>query len=205
MKQFLRFFFICFSAAGVQVSLAQYPPGAYEPNILGLPAVPQSKTPVSANTSAKPSAPTAAAREVTNARNAISGEMSVEHGVQDGAGRLIYTTKASFGTTALKNEALAAGRLVQEEFAKKSCSKPCTPIKTDPPQILPDGRLQFALALKPLYRHLTQAQYFAAMQGAPLVLSAEQTTPLGSVATNKAATSLAPTPVITASTTSAAP
>jgi hypothetical protein len=45
-----------------------------------------------------------------------------------------------------------------------------------PPKVLPSGQLEFELVFRPLYQHLTQAQYVAALQGQPLALTPAQIT-----------------------------
>lgn len=149
---------------------------AQEANVLGLPAVPQPKPgsqPVGPAGSA--SAPKSAG--VTPAsRDALAGEMGLQHSALNGVGRLILTTKATFATAGAKSGAIDAARSVQRDLAQ-SCGKQCKPMKMSAPKILPSGQLEFELAFAPLHQHLNQAQFLAALQSRPLNLTPAQLTP----------------------------
>jgi hypothetical protein len=146
-----------------------------EPNVLGLPVVPQPK-PGSApaavpaaktNTAPAPTPPTDADR------SAIAGQLGIQHGIQNGVARLLFTTQASFTTAGQRSNAVDAARAVQRDLGK-SCANQCKPEKMATPQILPSGQLQFELLFKPLHQHLNQTQFVAALQSRPFNLTPEQ-------------------------------
>ncbi len=170
-----------------------------EANILGLPAVPQPKpgSPAAAAATAaaasKPSSSAPVAPAVS--REAISGELGIQHGVQNGIGNLQFTTKSTFTTPDQRNAAINAAKAVQQDLSK-ACGTQCKPQKMPTPQILPTGQLQFSLIMKPLYQHLNQTQFVAALQGVPLNLTAAQiTAPIATPAANSSA-SETPTPAM---------
>lgn len=144
---------------------------AQEANILGLPAIPQPK-PGSAAPQAAGANAAAAAR---SARDALSGEIGLQHSALAGVGRLIITTRATYTTTSAKSSALEAARSVQRDLSK-SCGKQCKPEKMAAPKILPGGQLEFELAFKPLHQHLTQPQFMALLRSEPLNLTVAQLT-----------------------------
>jgi hypothetical protein len=155
--------------------ISHLPAGAQEANILGLPAVPQPKP-------GSPSAAAAANKPATSAplapainRAAISGELGIQHGIQNGVGSLQFTTKAIFNTPDQRATAVNTARAVQQELSK-ACGTQCKPQKMPTPIILPTGQLQFTLSIKPLYQHLNQTQFVAALQGVPLNLTPAQIT-----------------------------
>lgn len=145
---------------------------AQEANVLGLPAVPQNKNATNASGGAGGKAPPVAA----NPRDLLAGELGLQHSALDGLGRLIVTTKATFATAGAKSSATDAARQVQRELSA-ACGKQCKPEKMPAPIILPSGQLQFELAFRPLYQHLSQAQFIAAIQSKPLNLTAAQMSP----------------------------
>jgi hypothetical protein len=104
------------------------------------------------------------------------------------------TTKASFATAGAKSGAIDAARAVQRELGA-ACGKQCKPEKMAAPKILSSGQLEFELAFRPLYQHLTQAQFVAALQSKPLNLTPAQIT----------APVQAPAPVSVSVTTSGTP
>ncbi len=151
--------------------------------MLGLPAIPQPKpgSPAPGAATGKVSAAAAAPAQVN--RDALKGEMGLQHSALDGLGRLIITTRASFDTSGAKSSAIDAARSVQRDLSK-SCGKQCKPEKMSAPKILPSGQLEYELAFRPLYQHLNQAQFLAALQSLPLNLTPAQITPpAGSVPT----------------------
>jgi hypothetical protein len=156
--------------------VSSFPTWAQEANILGLPAVPQPKpgSPAAAAAANKPatSAPLAPAVD----RTAISGELGIQHGIQNGIGSVQFTTKATFITPDQRTTAVNTAKAVQQELSK-ACGTQCKPQKMPTPIILPTGQLQFTLSIKPLYQHLNQTQFVAALQGVPLNLSKEQMAP----------------------------
>jgi hypothetical protein len=161
---------------------------AQEGNVLGLPAIPQPKPGAAA------SAPKAASSAVPNPqvnRDAVlAGELGLQHSAIGGLGRLAITTRSTFATAGAKSDAIEAAKSVQRDLAK-ACGKQCKPEKMATPKILPSGQLEFDLAFRPLYQHLNQTQFMAALQSKPLNLTPEQlaapapaaTVTLGSTAT----------------------
>lgn len=147
-----------------------------EANVLGLPAVPQAKPGAAASATSAASAPKTpgGAPSATPAnRDALAGEMSLQHSALNGLGRLIMTTKTSFATAGAKSGAIDAARAVQRELGV-ACGKQCKPEKMAAPKILASGQLEFELAFRPLYQHLSQAQFIAALQSKPLNLMPAQ-------------------------------
>jgi hypothetical protein len=150
---------------------------AQEANVLGLPAIPQPK-PGSAPTTGttKPGSGASAAKGVSQPsvnRDAISGELGLQHSAREGVGRLIVTTRTVFTTAGARSVAVDSGKLVQRELAN-ACGKQCQPQKMIAPKILSSGQLEFELVFAPLYQNLNQAQFLAAIQGRPLNLTPAQ-------------------------------
>lgn len=179
--------------AGLMFLFAAFPTFAQESNVLGLPPIPQPKPGAAGALPSNPSAkaPTPAGARTT--RDAITGEMGLQHSALNGTGRLIATTRATFTTAGARGTAIETALLVQRELSQ-ACGKQCKPLKMPPPKILSTGQLEFELAFAPLHQHLTQAQFLAALQGKPLNLSPEQLTA-------PAATSASPTTMPTATVT----
>ena len=162
----------------LSLSLLASPAFAQEANVLGLPAIPQAKpgaavSPAGAASGAKP-APAGSAATPAN-RDALAGEMGIQHSALDGQGRIILTTRASFATAGARSNAIDAARAVQSDL-DKACGKQCKPQKIGTPKILPSGQLEFELSFRPLYQHLNQAQFLAALQSRPLNLTPAQIT-----------------------------
>lgn len=156
---------------------------AQEANVLGLPAIPQPKpgqTPA-ANiapgtvSQSKGKTSTSSGVQVQATRAPIAGELGIQHSARDGVGRIIVTTRSTFGTAAARDTALDAGRLVQREIAQ-ACGKQCRPEKMSAPKILSSGQLEFEIVFRPLYQHLQQTQMLAAIQGQPMNLTPAQLT-----------------------------
>jgi hypothetical protein len=151
---------------------------AQEANVLGLPAVPQPKPGSAAAAgspaAAKPAAAPASSPAIAN-RELLAGEVGIQHSALGGIGRIVLTTRTSFGTAGTAGNAIAAARLVQKELAL-ACGQQCKPQKMAAPKILSSGQLEFELVFSPLHQHLNQAQFLAALQGKPLNLTAAQLT-----------------------------
>jgi hypothetical protein len=157
--------------------LAAAPASAQEANVLGLPAIPQPKPGSSAAAaSAAAKSGTAAPTAAPPSRQALAGELGLQHSTINGVGRLVVTTRATFATAGAKSNAVDAARDVQKEVGK-ACGRQCKPEKMKPPTILPTGQLEFELAFSPLHQHLNQAQFLAILQSQPLNLTAAQRTP----------------------------
>ena len=112
---------------------------AQEANVLGLSAIPQPK-PGSAPpagvgaTAAKGAVATAANRD------AIGGELGLQHSAREGVGRLVVTTRTPFTTAGARSTALDSAKLVQKELAL-ACGKQCKPVAMPTPKILSSGQL----------------------------------------------------------------
>ena len=145
---------------------------AQEANVLGLPAIPQPKPGASVATPGAGTKPITAPAQRGN-REAISGELGLQHSALNGTGRLIATTRNTFSTAGARSNALETALLVQRELAQ-ACAKQCKPVKMAVPKILSSGQLEFELAFAPLHQHLSQAQFLAALQGKPLNLTPAQ-------------------------------
>jgi hypothetical protein len=148
---------------------------AQEANILGLPAIPQPKPGAVANPAPAASGAKTPAGTPTN-RDILAGEMGLQHSAISGTGRMIITTRATFGTAGAKSSAIDAARAVQRDLVL-SCAKQCKPLKMSNPKILPSGQMEFELAFAPLHQHLNQAQFLAALQSKPFNLTPAQLSP----------------------------
>ena len=145
---------------------------AQEANVLGLPAIPQPKPGMPAN----PAVAASGAKPAPSAypmRDMLAGEMGLQHSALNGIGRMIVTTKAVFSKPEERTSALDAARSVQRELSS-SCLKQCQPQKMTAPKILASGQMEFELVFRPLYQHLNQVQFVAALQSKPLNLTAAQ-------------------------------
>lgn len=148
---------------------------AQEANVLGLPAVPQPKAGASAASPAKSASAPKAISDSPPSRDILAGELGLQHSAINGLGRLVVTTRATFATAGAQSNALDAARSVQRDLVK-ACGKQCKPEKMAAPKILPSGQLEFDIAFRPLYQHLNQAQFIAALQSKPLNLTPAQIT-----------------------------
>ncbi len=174
---------------------------AQEANVLGLPAVPQPKPGSSAALAAAAASAAALAKPPAGTpanRDAIGGELGLQHSALDGLGRLVITTRNTFATAGAKSNAIDTARSVQRDLAQ-ACAKQCKPEKMAAPKILSSGQLEFDLVFRPLYQHLTQAQFVAALQSKPLNLTPAQLAPPAAPAPLAANTA---SPAIAATTTS---
>jgi hypothetical protein len=158
-------------AAAVQLALLATSAFAQDANILGLPAIPQPKPGSPATTASSANAKTPTPMPVN--RDILAGELGIQHSALDGLGRIVITTRSTFPTPAAASNAIQVARTVQREMAQV-CGKQCTPQKMAAPKILSSGQLEFDLAFRPLYQHLSQAQFIAAIQGKPLNLTPAQ-------------------------------
>lgn len=149
---------------------------AQEPNILGLPAVPQAKPGQAAPAAPKPSASSKSSNEATIDREVLAGEMGIQHSALNGLGRIVLTTKTVFTTPGARESAMTAAQTVQRDLVK-ACAKQCKPEKMAAPKFLSTGQLEFDLSFRPLHQHLSQAQFLAALQSRPLNLTPAQLTP----------------------------
>jgi hypothetical protein len=86
---------------------------------------------------------------------------------------LVFTTRTTFSTPGAQSSAIEAARAVQRDLAI-ACAKQCKPVKMGAPKILAGGQLEFDVAFAPLYQHLNQAQFLAALQSKPLNLTPAQ-------------------------------
>ncbi len=154
---------------------------AQEANILGLPAIPQPKPGSKPPTAATPASAVSAAGKANSQsappvnRNALAGELGLQHSARDGVGRIVFTTKTAFQTAGTRGEAIEAAKSVQQALSN-SCLKQCKPLKMAEPKILASGQLEFTVAFQPLYQTLSQGQFMAVLQSRPLELTVAQLT-----------------------------
>ncbi len=176
------------------------PAHAQESNVLGLPAVPQPRPGAAGgptNPASTAKTPTGSTPSPTPSRDALAGEMGLQHSALNGLGRLVVTTRATYATAGAKSNAIDAARSVQRELGK-SCLKQCQPQKMAAPKILASGQLEYELVFRPLHQHLNQAQFLAVLQSRPLNLTPAQLAP-PAVATQAPTQALtAPAPAISA-------
>jgi hypothetical protein len=125
-------------------------------------------------------------------RDILAGELGIQHSALDGLGRIVITTRSTFTTPAAASNAIQVARTVQREMAQV-CGKQCTPQKMAAPKILSSGQLEFDLAFRPLYQHLSQAQFIAAIQGKPLNLTPAQLAAPASIPSTIPTTSMSST------------
>jgi hypothetical protein len=163
----------------------------HEPNILGLPPIPQQRAPVAApslpaGVSASLKTPagkvpvtSTVAQQPTpmdDPRNFISGAMGIQHSAREGIGRMIATTHASFATPADRERAIKGAEAMQRGV-KDACGKDCSPLPMSKPSITPEGKVMVEFVFKPLHAHLSNQQMIALMQGKPLQMTDAQRKP----------------------------
>jgi hypothetical protein len=152
-----------------------------EPNVLGLPVVPQAPaasmpSPPAVGTSAarKPAsgASSAVAPPLTDSqiKSVISGGITMASSYAQRTATVRVTTNNIYQTEEQRKTAISAGRLVQRDL-RISCGKQCKPAANMPaPKILPDGKLQFELVIDDYPRVLTQDDMIAMVMGNPLAM-----------------------------------
>lgn len=172
-----------------------------QPNVLGLPAVPQTPSasvpaPAAAASAArKPVSGVAAPLSDSQIKSVISGGVTMASSYVQRTATVRVTTNNIYQTEEQRKTAISAGRLVQRDL-RISCGKQCKPAANMPaPKILPDGKLQFDLVIDDYPRVLTQDDMIAMVLGNPLAVL-PKTAPAS-------APSVPPTPTQTAPTSAA--
>jgi hypothetical protein len=164
-----------------------------QPNVLGLPAVPQ--TPAAsapapgASAARKPASGVAPPLSDSQIKSVISGGVTMASSYVQRTATVRVTTNNIYQTEEQRKTAISAGRLVQRDL-RISCGKQCKPAANMPaPKILPDGKLQFDMVIDDYPRMLTQDDMIAMVLGNPLAVQ-----PMAAPASAPAAPA-APTPV----------
>lgn len=161
------------SIVAAAASSLQAQPG-YEPNVLGLPAVPQTKpgagvpAPIAAQTAVAPP---------PDIRSFITGPMSIQHSAVGGVGRIAAVSQAIYKTSADRQMAIKAGEAMQSGV-RAACGKQCQPLPMTKPYMTREGQVHIDIAFKPLYANLNHEQMVLLLQGKPVQLSQAQRTVL---------------------------
>jgi hypothetical protein len=151
-----------------------------EPNVLGLPAVPQTSAASAPNPAVSASAvrKTASGASPASAvplsdsqiKSVISGGVTMASSYLQRTATVRVTTNNIYQTEEQRKTAISAGRLVQRDL-RISCGKQCKPAANMPvPKILPDGKLQFDMVIEDYPRVLTQDDMIAMVLGNPLAV-----------------------------------
>lgn len=100
-------------------------------------------------------APTGGVANVNDgqAKSAINGGVTMSSSYVDTRAVVVVTTNAQFTTPDAQKSALLAAQLIQRDLYL-SCGRQCKPAAMDKAKILPDGKLQFPLAVDGLGRVL---------------------------------------------------
>jgi hypothetical protein len=138
-------------------------------NVLGLPAVPQ-KAPA-ATPAASPAASAATPQQRDEqAKSVLSGGVTLASNYDGRTVSVVVTTNNTYTTEEQRKAAFKAARLVQRDV-KVSCAKQCKAATNMPaPQILPEGKLQFAMVVNDYPRALSNEDMVALLLGKPLAV-----------------------------------
>jgi hypothetical protein len=164
-----RLFYLCMLSACTAL------PAYAQPNVLGLPAVPQGPgAPVAAPTPASSGArkagiPASLPFQIADqqAKSVLSGGISLASSYVGRQATVRATTNAVFNTPEQRTAAINAARLVQRDVAL-ACAKQCTTAPMPPGKILPDGKLQFEMVINEYPRPLSNDDMVAMLMGQPL-------------------------------------
>jgi hypothetical protein len=165
-----------------------------QPNILGLPAVPQ--TPVQSAAQPAASAPGAAAKNAKQSASAaravasgakpsaalpqegvssaedksvLSGGVTMASSYEGKIATVRVTTNNVYQGEVYRSQAIKAAKLVQRDLVT-SCAWQCKPAPMPAPQILADGKLQFVMAIDNYPRVLSYDDMITMMMGQPLAV-----------------------------------
>lgn len=157
-----------------------------QPNVLGLPAVPQTPLPESppAGGAASPKAGASAAQpQVSDSdmKAVLNGGVTMASSYTSTLATVRVTTHTLYQGDALRKQALSAARLVQRDL-RLACGKQCKPSSMGAPKLLPDGKLQFDLVIDGLPRALNNDDMMNLLLGRPLVVAAATAKPSPQVA-----------------------
>ncbi len=151
-------------------------PAYAQPNVLGLPAVPQATgapvatAPVVATSGARTGAkPASLPSQIVyqQAKSVLSGGINLVASYIDRQATVRAATNAVFNTPERRTAAINAARLVQRDVAL-ACLKQCKAAPMSPGKILPDGKLQFDMVINEYPRALTGEDMVAMLMGQPL-------------------------------------
>jgi hypothetical protein len=165
-----------------------------QPNVLGLPIVPQ--TPIDPPVTAPVASPASAASTPKGAKalrpkvGASSAALPIAPQVNDADAKSVLnggvtmatsyigtlatlriTTNTLYQDETQRKSALTAGRLVQRDLYM-ACGKQCRPSQMAGPKILPDGKLQFDLVVDGFNRVINQDDMMSMLLGRPLAVGA---------------------------------
>ncbi|MGA8515822.1 MAG: hypothetical protein WB821_13745 [Burkholderiaceae bacterium] len=187
-----------------------------QPNVLGLPALPQ--TPIDPPQASQPAASATSAPKGTkagrpkggassaalpiaplvndaDAKSVLNGGVTMATSYTSTLATLRITTNTLYQDEPQRKAALTAGRLVQRDLYM-ACGKQCRPVSMPAPKLLPDGKLQFDLVVDGFNRAINQDDMMNMLLGRPLAV--------GAASPNIAATAGANKPVIAATPAKAA-
>ncbi len=165
-------------------------------NVLGLPAVPQTPVvapappapPASGASNSKKAASNPKAKSATatvgttpmandgiindaDAKSVLNGGVTMASSYTATQAQVMVTTNAPYKTTEARQAALQAARLVQRDLFL-SCGRHCKPLPMAAAHILPDGKLQFPMAIDGLGRVLSYDDMMGMLLGKPLAVVA---------------------------------
>lgn len=215
----LRALLLATSASALATAMSAYA----QPNVLGLPAVPQNAGPTTmivpvplpagAASAAKRKAAGAQPTQTAilqgpqirdaDAKMVLSGGVTMVSSYTDKVANVRVTTNTVYTGEPLRRQALNAARLVQRDVAL-ACAWQCKPAAMAAPSLLADGKLQFDMAIEPFPRVLSYDDMVAMLLGKPLVVApkagatAQTITVVPASAAPAAAAPAAPAPAIPA-------
>ena len=181
---------------------------AQDGNILGLPPVPQkplagepanaasaAAKPGTAKGGSVPIKPAASDVQINDAqaKSVLNGGVTMASSYTETRAVVMVTTYNAYKTPESKQAALTAARFVQRDLVL-SCGRHCKPTTMAPAKILPDGKLQFPMAIDGFGRVLSFDDMMTLLLGKPLFVAAAPGTLPGNT----------PTAVPAATTTSSA-
>jgi hypothetical protein len=171
-------------------------------NVLGLPAVPQAALASSPASLAKPAASspqagTSSARKASSGASAasaalasdaqakavLSGGVTLASRYQGSVATVRVTTNTVYASKEQRQAAAQAARLVQRDL-RLVCGAQCKPTSMPAPLLLPDGKLQFDMAITPYPRVLSQPDMVAMLLGKPLAVISPAATASSAAAPN---------------------
>jgi hypothetical protein len=187
----MRLFFCLISS----VLMLSAPDIQAQPNILGLPAVPQvpvqavPTAPASAGSAVAKRKPAPAASSVSqasaqaqpgqitdaDAKAVLSGGVVMASSYVGTVATVRVTTNNTYPGKVLSNKAIKAARLVQRDLAL-SCAWQCELAPMPAPKILADDKLQFDMVINNYPRVLSYDDMIAMLLGKPLAVIAKHAT-----------------------------
>jgi hypothetical protein len=182
-----------------------------QPNVLGLPIVPQ--TPIDPPQAAQPAVGAASAPKGAkavrpkgaassaalpiaplvndaDAKSVLNGGVTMATSYTHTLATLRITTNTLYKEDTVRKQALTAGRLVQRDLYM-ACGKQCRPGSMPAPKLLPDGKLQFDLVVDGFNRAINSDDMMNMLLGRPLAVGAAGPA-IAAMAPGKAAPAAAP-------------